>query len=81
MSIPANAQRTADAVIDVSVSQYTYPNDQTKPASKDAKVTVTLITETGEKGYEAKHVKRRRVPGRPPAADLEPSSRKLHAGG
>ncbi len=68
--VPANAQRSADATIDVAVSQYTYPSDQTKPAVKDAKVTVTLITPAGEKPYEAKYVKDGAFQAVIPVADL-----------
>jgi peptide/nickel transport system substrate-binding protein len=57
VNIPANAQRTADAVIDISVSQYRYPDNQTKPATKDVKVAMTLISSAGEKVYEAKYEK------------------------
>ncbi len=70
VNVPANAQRSSDAVIDVSVSQYTYPSDRTKPAVKDAKVAVTLIAGSGEKVYEAKYVKDGAFQAVIPAADL-----------
>jgi peptide/nickel transport system substrate-binding protein len=70
MNIPANAQRSADVTIDLSVSQFTYPSDQTKPAGKNAKVQVTLITEAGEKSYEAKYLKDGSFQAVIPAADL-----------
>ncbi|HOX13264.1 MAG TPA: ABC transporter substrate-binding protein [Spirochaetales bacterium] len=70
VAIPANARRDADAVIDLTVSQFTYPSDQTKPADKDAKVQVTLISQDGEKAYPAKYVKDGSFQAVIPAADL-----------
>lgn len=70
MNIPANAQRSADVTIDLTVSQYTYPDNQTKPAGKEAKAQVTLITGAGEKVYEAKYLKDGSFQAVIPAADL-----------
>ncbi len=56
VKVPATVQRTADAKIDVAVSEVTYPDDTAKAASNKAKVTVTLIlADNSEKVYTAKY--------------------------
>ena len=70
VNIPANAQRSADVMIDLTVSRFTYPSDQTQPAGNNAKAQVTLISGAGEKVYEAKYVKDGSFQAVIPAADL-----------
>ena len=70
VAVPADARREQEAVVDVSVSRYTYPDDQTRPATKDAKVTVTLAYPSGAKVYEAPYVQDGTFRAVIPAADL-----------
>ncbi|MCX7024989.1 MAG: ABC transporter substrate-binding protein [Spirochaetes bacterium] len=71
VTLPPNAQRTKDAVIDVAVSQLTYPIDKAVAGTKDVKVTITLIDAAGkEKAFAAKFVKDGSFKATLPAADL-----------
>jgi peptide/nickel transport system substrate-binding protein len=71
VKVPATAQRTADAKIDVQVSAVTYPDDTAKAADNKAKVTITLIlADNTEKAYTAKYVSAGSFQAVIPAKDL-----------
>ncbi len=71
VKVPATAQRTADAKIDVQVSAVTYPDDTAKAADNAAKVTVTLVlADNTEKAYAAKFVSAGNFQALIPAKDL-----------
>jgi len=71
VKVPATAQRTADAKIDVLVSAVTYPDDTAKAADNKAKVTVTLVlADNTEKAYVAKYVSAGNFQAVIPAKDL-----------
>ncbi len=71
VKVPATAQRTADAKIDVQVSAVTYPDDTAKAADNKAKVTVTLVlADNTEKAYAAKFVSAGNFQALIPAKDL-----------
>lgn len=71
VKVPATAQRTADAKIDVAVSAVTYPTDTSKAADAKAKVTVALQMPDGsEKVYTAKFVSAGAFQAAIPAKDL-----------
>lgn len=57
VKVPATAQRTADAKINIQVSAVTYPDDTAKAADNKTKVTVSMIMpDNSEKLYTAKYV-------------------------
>lgn len=71
VKVPVTVQRTADAKIDVVVSEVTYPDDTAKAASNKAKVTVTLIlADNTEKVYTAKYTSAGNFQAVIPAKDL-----------
>lgn len=71
VKVPATAQRTADAKIDVLVSAVTYPDDTAKAADNKAKVTITLVlADNTEKAYVAKYVSAGNFQAVIPAKDL-----------
>ena len=71
VKVPVTVQRTADAKIDVVVSEVTYPDDTAKAASNKAKVTVTLIlADNTEKVYSAKYTSAGNFQAVIPAKDL-----------
>lgn len=71
VNVPAAAQRTADASVDVAVSAVTYPDDTAKAADAKAKVTVTLVmADNSEKVYSAKYVSAGKFKATIPAKDL-----------
>ena len=68
--VPATAARSANVTLTVKVSTYVYPSDKMTPASNSTKVTVSLLTATGEKAYPAKFSKAGEFTVTIPAADL-----------
>ncbi|MEN6499559.1 MAG: ABC transporter substrate-binding protein [Rectinema sp.] len=71
VKVPVTVQRTADAKIDVVVSEVTYPDDTAKAASNKAKVTITLIlADNTEKVYTAKYTSAGNFQAVIPAKDL-----------
>jgi len=71
VKVPVTVQRTADAKIDVVVSEVTYPDDTAKAANNKAKVTVTLIlADNTEKVYTAKYTSAGNFQAVIPAKDL-----------
>lgn len=71
VKVPATAQKTSDAKIDIAVSALTYPEDTAKAADNKAKVTVTLIlADNTEKVYTAKFVSAGNFQAVIPAKDL-----------
>jgi len=68
---PANPSRSSDAVFEISVSSFVYPEADTTPLSNKGKVELRLQLPNGsEKVYNAKFTKNGQFTGTIPASDM-----------